>query len=299
MNTWFAVPHLECPADGPLALGSIISHPKDPEERINKQLIPIPNDEIRTRDQTNFEEMLRNQKSVGASLWFKFVGLMGLEVTGGGSKSNLRLAKFDRLETRSFEPDDDYVAEALATPEVQKYIKKSWTQWNTKPLYIVTAVKIAYGATIKEVIGKGKNAKLSIAADATAAAGAPVSVGAAFHNSKDEGRAIQYSQKDPFVFLFRLREIRYKKGELKDHMQYRDGALYGIGADGKAEEGDGTEKAQEQIVFEGLDEDDVTADDIEDEEDGSLAMETFVCDEDGDSDEGECTLVLPKIKKED
>jgi hypothetical protein len=281
MKSYFAAPNFDCGPAGPVALGSLLSDPCDPEESLNKQPVTISDTEIHTTTHNNFEETLKKQRAIGGGIWFKFLECMGLEISGDGDTTKERIAKFDKLETRMFRPSDDYVKTSVAAPEVQKHLTGHGMN---KPLYLITAVKIAYGASVTEMEGKSGKGKLSAGLD-----GSP-SVTSAMHGSNEDSRTTRFDSSTPFVFAYRLRQVRYREGILT-HEPYRDGALYGVGNEGREDDADAKER-KTGIIFLELDEDDVTADDV-----GMRSFEVWDEEEEeegNDDDEaGLCELIVP------
>ncbi|KAK3936624.1 hypothetical protein QBC46DRAFT_394518 [Diplogelasinospora grovesii] len=279
MKSYFAAPNFDCGPAGPVALGSLLSDPFDPEESLNKQPVTI-SDKIHTTTLCNFEETLKKQRAFGGGIWFKFLEwMMGLDISGDIDTTKERIAKFDKLETRMFRPSDDYVKTSIAAPEVQKHLTSHGMK---RPLYMITAVKIAYGASVTEMEGNSWKGKLSAGLD-----GSP-SVTSAIHGSNENSRTTRFDSSTPFVFAYRLRQVRYREGILT-HEPYRDGALYGVGNEGGKDDADAKEH-KTGIIFLELDEDDVTADDV--------GMSPFEVrgeeEEENDDDEaGLCELIVP------
>lgn len=289
MPTWFLTP-CGVSSHQQIALGNIISDPLDPEEGINATPIAIPSENIKLELQINFSHSDQGQKAQEVSLWVKFLECIGVNVSGSRNSSKERTLKCDKLETRSFQPDDNYIAKSIAAKQVQQHIAR---QWIAKPLYIITSVKIAYGATVTESMSKGRKGNASANADVTALTGVPVSVGSSIDGSKDEKMVNSYVQQTPLVWAYRLRQIRYKKTALSSHQPYKDGATYGVGSGREAEEAS-SEGRKEEIVFEELDEDNVTADEIGIE---SIVVDVRSNDEDeDDGDESDCEVIMPRQK---
>ncbi|KAI9901004.1 hypothetical protein N3K66_005266 [Trichothecium roseum] len=289
MPTWFLTP-CGVSSDKQIALGNIITDPLDAEECINGYPIAIPSENIDLQLQMNFDHVGRGKTAQGVGLWIKFLECVGVDVSGSRNSNKERTLKCDKLETRSFKPDDDYVAKSIAAEQVQQHIAR---QWRAKPLYMITSVKIAYGATVTESMSKGRKGNASASADVTALAGVPVGVGSSIDGSKEEETVNSYVQQTPLVWAYRLRQIRYKKTALSSHQPYRDGATYGVGSGRGAEEASGDEK-KEEIVFEELDEDNVTADEMGIE---SIVVDVRSNDEDeDDGDESDCEVILPREK---
>jgi hypothetical protein len=157
-----------------------------------------------------------------------------------------------------------------------------------KRVYMVTGVKVAYGATVKEMVRTGKIGKAVAGFDGKAA-GVPFSFRPKVQGAKETMKSTYFDAETPFVFAYRLREIRYRKGVLTDK-PYRDGALYAVGGQEEKADADG-EESKEGIIFLELDEDDVTGEDVGLKSVEAREVEEGVGDEDED---GLCELVSPK-----
>jgi len=165
-----------------------------------------------------------------------------------------------------------------------------------KRLYMVTGVKVAYGAAVAEMARKGKRGKMSVGFDG-AAAGVPFSFGPQVEASQGFEITTSFDSDEPFVFAYQLREIRYRKGAYTSK-PYLDGALYGVGDGREGGAGENVAEVKEEAVFFlGLDEDDVTGDDV--------GLESFEVRDDGaegggedGDDEDVCELIIPARGKD-
>ncbi|VUC37920.1 unnamed protein product [Clonostachys rosea] len=288
-KTWFLVPNTHCPSEnGPIALGIIVQDPLNAENALTREAVPIEPNQVDTMDFYDYTEILRKQKRRSGSIWLHFIDYVTFQISGSSDQSLERLATFDRLETRRFRPDEEYIRQSIELPEVRKYL--SSTGRRKKPLYMITAVKIAYGATIQEVASRAREGGAAASVDGTAATGAPMSVGASFSQGTEDGMATAHTQKKPFVFLYQLRQIQIKKGEYENDKPYTSGALYGIGSNGEnSHQTTGTETAGDSIVWARLDEDELTADDV-----GGESLEVG---DDGSDEDGVCELIMPASSK--
>lgn len=296
MKSYFAAPNLTCHPDGPVALGSIITDPLDPEHSLNPKRVAIPNSDIFVIDQDNYEEEVKEKSTTKASFWLKFLEWMGFEVSGEREDDSLRVTKFDKLETRTFLPSTDYITTSLREPDLQSFLARDDGE---TLIYMITGVKIAYGVDFMEKLGKRSEGKLSANADGNVAE-LPLGGKASAERSTGDERSLNFKiTKTPVVFAYRLQQIRYRKGLSPTHEPYRTGALYGIGDrdGGGVEDGVDAKKGVTAIVFLGLDEDDVTADDVGLE---SAELDDGVGGRGGrgsdDSEDGLCEFIPPLTK---
>ncbi|KAF4468175.1 hypothetical protein FALBO_4941 [Fusarium albosuccineum] len=168
-------------------------------------------------------------------------------------------AKFDELQTLSFEPSDDYMRQSMSTPKVQQYLARHHLR---KRIFIITGVKIAFGAKVKDEESSLGNANISLGLDGTAV-GVAVGVGPHAEGTRGYSQSMSFERAEPFVFAYRLREIRYRRGVASDK-PYRDGALYGAGGTkDKDATATGDEEPAETAIFMSVDEEDITGGDVD------------------------------------
>jgi hypothetical protein len=281
MKSYIAADGFDCSPDGPMVLGSILTDPLDPSETLNAHPLPVPDSEKTTITQNNFETVLKRNSKRSGGLWFKFLQSLGFEVSASSDEASAATAKFDKLETWSFQPSDAYMRESIAAAEVQSYLAGHTMR---KPLYMVTGVKVAHGARVIEMVRKGKAGKMRAGFDGSAAGLPSVAFGPQAEGSKGFESVQRFVSDGPVVFAYRLREIRYRKGILTGKL-YRDGALYSVGEG--AADAEGEKPEEEGIIFLELDEDDVTGDDV-----GVEPLEVWEDGAEGEEDE-DCELIVP------
>jgi hypothetical protein len=268
-----------------------MADPKDPGEPITRAPIPVTDDEKQVMTSKNFEATLKRSASLGAGLWLKFFQSLGIELSGNSDKNTDKLLKFDRLETWTFRPSDEYMSASVQAREVQEWFLRYGTK---KRLYIVTGVKVAYGAKVSDMIRTSRSGKVLAGFDGNAA-GVPFAAGPKGEASKGIENAVRFESDDPFVFAYQLREIRYRKGVLTNK-PYRDGALYVLDGD-QSDNTAGVSKNEKkgQLVFVDLDEDDVAGEDVGME--SVVVWDDSISDErdweDGDNNNNLCSLIIP------
>ncbi|RSL92443.1 hypothetical protein CEP52_013803 [Fusarium oligoseptatum] len=272
-KSYFPVPSRDCSPDGPIVLGSILADPLDPESPLNDKPISLDGQTIRKHDQLDVQLSTKESSQASAGLFAKIFHSAGLDVSGRGSTRVHSSAKFKKLQTLSFEPTHEYMTKSLSTPMVQQYLARYHMR---KRVFMVTGVKIAFGARVRDDEShlSGGNVSLGLNADA---AGLPLSVGPRADVSRGTSQTISFKQSSPFVFAYRLREIRYRKG---------------IPTKNK----NGDEPPQEEAIFLSIDDEDVTGDDLDLESISVSERETEgkMQEQDGEGDEEDeiCELIL-------
>ena len=118
---------------------------------------------------------------------------------------------------------------------------KPW--FATNKLYMITGIKIAYGAASTIEHAKQRGLNLKFGTDFTSQ-GIPTSLGPQIGGSNTISTKQSQSGGDPFVFAFRLRRIKIsRKGEVS-HERHTKGTVLGIREEGSDQD--------VQIVVEGV-----------------------------------------------
>jgi hypothetical protein len=127
-----------------------------------------------------------------------------------------------RMVTDEFLPDHKYIEQCLQDPGVHsKFIGRN----RKSHMYMITGLKLAYGATKVRETMKKKGVHAQFGVDATLA-GVPLSVGPQGDWASGLMERSEADEAD-FVFGFKLRRLRYKKGQVI-HEEYDKGARYGV-----------------------------------------------------------------------
>jgi hypothetical protein len=242
-KTYFFPPNFDYPPDGFLWPGRIFKKPFEPGTCLNRDPLPAypadcPLQESKKIDWKGDEERTRSGLF---SIWIRFLEFLGIEASGtihwAVAHSNLYTIK--KLETKFFEPSDEYLEQNMLHPAVASYIVKTDFQ---APVYMVTGVKVAYGAgmawenqrtlTVAGKMGGGGPA-----------AGSPASGGTETQVQDSTKKATGYRHSSPFVFAYQIREIYYTKNlELVDKSFDKQAVLYSL--DHQAQSTDGTKKPE-------------------------------------------------------
>ena len=256
---YFPAPGFDCSPDGPIALGSILADALSPETPLNDKPIPLDNETIRDHFQYGVNLRIQRSRKGSGGIFANIFENIGLRIAGTGAKSMHTFAKFEKLQTSSFEPTDDYMRESLSTPKVQQYLARHYLR---KRVFIITGVKSAFGAEVTSGESTLAGAHVSLGLDGNVI-GVPLSVGPQAEGSRGSSQTMSFKQATPFVFAYRLREIRYRAGVPTDR-PYQDGALYTIGGNkDKDTVAIGDETPSQTAVFVSIDEEDLTGEDVD------------------------------------
>lgn len=238
--TYIPCPNWDIPATSTLVtLGSLIRDPKNPESRIPRSVPPpIPSGSLQTGSKTDWQTTSTRLLSGKLGVWAQCLQVVGLggDLSFGALKSSLEDHRFHTLETHYFLPDDGFLAASLNDDFVQGYLEVH--EWR-KPVYMITGIKVARGASVASRKAGEADATAKVGADATMI-GAPVTLGPEVGFKKEKGRSVAYAGSTDYVFAYRLKRIRARRGGRFDDGDYTKGALFGMIAD----DGEGEEKEQ-------------------------------------------------------
>ncbi|RSL41638.1 hypothetical protein CEP54_015752 [Fusarium duplospermum] len=233
--TYIPSPNWDIPADSDMVvLGRLIKDPENPQGKIPKSSVvpippPAPYDGIKTDWQTTLEQV----RSGRIGLWAKCMQFIEGGLSFSQLKSSLENHSFTILETKYFLPDDDYFAKVLEDAGVQAYLEVH--NWR-KPVYLITGVKIARGASVSTENSTERSAQGELKVDATSV-GAPVDAGPEASWDSQKKKSISYGGSTDYIFAYQLTRMTLKKGGKEPKNQgYVKGAVYEKGEERDAEE---------------------------------------------------------------
>ncbi|KAB8221627.1 hypothetical protein BDV33DRAFT_202364 [Aspergillus novoparasiticus] len=210
-KTYFFPPNFDYPPNGFLWPGRILTDPFDPGTCLNRGDLPAYPDDTPLRESFKIDwncgEELKRTGLVG--LWLRFLQFVGIEASGSISWSlgNTDLYTIPKLETKFIEPSKEFIEDSVMKPEVVACLTE--TNFET-PVYMVTGVKVAYGASMAwdRWSGIAVDAKL---AGHGAAGGVPAGGGAETKIDDSKKRNAGFRKSSPIVFAYQVREICYDK----------------------------------------------------------------------------------------
>ncbi|KAI9692087.1 MAG: hypothetical protein M1820_009522 [Bogoriella megaspora] len=221
--SYMLVPNWDFPADGAIALGNIVKDPKRPDRALYKANLDAALVTSITKNGWSFSSQDVRNGSVGlwASALAKISGLGG-EASTNASRNLDDVWKCDELETRYFEPSDDFISGALFSEIVTIYTGNRW--W--KSVYMITGLKIAKGATIETTVDHSHESKGKVGIDGTLV-GAPVSAGPDGRYEHKKRRATRFGTNSDIVIAYRLLKITPKNHNAFKTEDYNKFALLG------------------------------------------------------------------------
>ncbi|SPO02495.1 uncharacterized protein DNG_05168 [Cephalotrichum gorgonifer] len=231
IKTYFLSPTWDYHPSGPIQLGNIITSASRPAEALNGPDSPRPATVSlfppMTKSHVTWSSDKLREGRYG--LWTKFLSFIGLSVDFGLEHSAQleQSFTFETLETVEFIPTTEFLQETLATsPLAVDFLTRSRFR---KPLYVVTAVKIARGACVAETSRSiSRGAEVGVGVDGTLVGGALVSLGPEIRAGRANGESGSFAGSSDFVFAFQLRKIVVERstGRVTNHVDHTSGAMY-------------------------------------------------------------------------
>jgi hypothetical protein len=227
IKTYILAPNFDIPAEGPnaMTLGHIISDPTTPDIALNKSTVaPFPADVFPTSiSKPGWTGTICQIRSKKFGIWARFLESIGLGGEISSSRNTDSYFEFESLETKYFNPTDDYVKESMKSEGVHRFIKAGRYK---KPVYMITGLKIARGASAlgSETSSHGGSGKFGFDGTAT---GIPVTVGPEVELSSAKTNAVSFTGATGFAFAIRLQEISYTKGLEIVRREFTEGVVLG------------------------------------------------------------------------
>lgn len=132
--------------------------------------------------------------------------LEALKLSWSGNAKTYHRDRFiiDRLETILFEPSKHYVRQCMMQPEVLDHMN------NNRSIFMITDIRIAYGAFITHEEFRAKGAKVAVNVPLSTVQLGP-DVGVDFGRKKFSHTSSESLVPHEFVFAYRLNEILYNR----------------------------------------------------------------------------------------
>lgn len=259
---YYLTPILDVLPDGPITLGSIISQPRLVSEPINDYPVSPGSmaEKVYLHTSANSGVTVDRNREGHGGIFADFLQCLGLglngNVDGKGSNKESEDWTFANLQTIWFTPSTEYVRKSLEDRDVQDFIYENKTWLGRTKLYMVVGVKVAYGATSTVSYIRNRQLGLHVGFDFTPL-GVPINVGPDVGVQQDLKVTQTNGGGDPFVFAFRLRQVKVSAaGEIK-HRDFTEGALLSLhGTKDKKNEN------EVKILVEGLEDFDTDASDF-------------------------------------
>ncbi|KAH6616957.1 hypothetical protein F5144DRAFT_633257 [Chaetomium tenue] len=237
-KTYFFPPTWDYHPAGPLQLGNLITSPSHPADALNGPSSPHPATSTLSppTTQTNTTWSTTDLTRGRYGLWTQFLSSLlglGLDLATTHSAATLQTFRFAHTETRAFIPSPQFVQAVLtASPAALDFLRRSRFR---KHLYMVTAVKVVRGASVRTERVRARGVEVGVEVDGAVVGGVPVSLGPEVRVEGERGEEGAFEGWSDFVFAFGLRKIVVRRGtgEVVGQAEYTKGALYDGDAGGE------------------------------------------------------------------
>ncbi|KAM0544219.1 hypothetical protein ACHAPJ_011908 [Fusarium lateritium] len=210
--TYYVAPNFTThpPPDGPLDLGTLVEDMKDyyPINQGSANRVPIPIDQRYSDVKANVTASLKKTRSGEGRIFAK---ILDHNIDGDASLKGKRtdedIYNVARLETIYFYPQATYIKKCLKLQDVVDY--NEMVDYK-QPMYLITGLKIAWGATIlakhgREIEGKAESNVLAPAGPLD------LQLGATAGASSESGLLSSFGEPANFVLGVQVQKLYYKK----------------------------------------------------------------------------------------
>ncbi|KAF2963802.1 hypothetical protein GQX73_g9771 [Xylaria multiplex] len=225
---YFLPPVPEVPVDGPIRLGNLVADPNCVFEPVNNYPVPPSScfEKVYVSNSGPANIALGKSKKKNIGLFAELPAIVNANVDVDWGADAEERWSFENLRTIWFTPSVDYVRQSLADTDVQLYIQTNQSWLGHTNLYMVTGIKVAFGALALSEFAASYGFNGAVGLDLTAL-GAPITVGPATELWNGLSLATTSSPVEPVVFAFRLRRLKIRvNGDVKQS-DYNKNALLG------------------------------------------------------------------------
>lgn len=198
------------PPHGPLDLGTLVDSLDDyyPINQGLKNRIPLNKEQRYSEVKSDVTTSLKETKSGEANILARILGRsLGGNAALGGMRHDEDIYTISRLETVNFYPNREYIDKCLQLRDVKDYMEAAKYK---KPVFLITGLKIAWGATISNAHGHviGHSAEVNV----TVPAGPlDLRVGASSQLASGSGVTSAFQKPADFVFGIQVQKLHYKQ----------------------------------------------------------------------------------------
>ncbi|KAK4195217.1 hypothetical protein QBC40DRAFT_289428 [Triangularia verruculosa] len=197
--------------DGPLDLGTVIEDLQSfypINQGTSRITVPDGQRYVDVKEDVTASTKASASSSGEASFLAKVLDAsIGGDASLGGQRSEENVYTVARLETVCFYPSPSYIKQCLQLPNVKDYLDMS----NYKaPVYLITGLKIAWGATVSTERGRGFTG--SVGASTQLPTGlVDVEIGAQAAVSRESGTISSFGKPADFVLGIQVLKLYHKR----------------------------------------------------------------------------------------
>lgn len=194
---------------GPFDLGTLVEDIKDfyPLNQGADNRVPIPTGERFSDVKEDFRASVNLSRTGEAGLLAR---VLDQSIAGNvrlkGQKSDEDVYWMQRLETVYFYPQHGYIKKCLQLPDVREYLEMSSFK---APVYLITGLKIAWGATISTERGRSYHTTAEGSITVPGAAGVGITSKAGLAAASDVSSS--FSKPADFVLGIQVQKIYHKR----------------------------------------------------------------------------------------
>ncbi|KAJ4305482.1 hypothetical protein N0V90_001013 [Kalmusia sp. IMI 367209] len=196
--------------DGPYELGTLVEDIEEyyPINQGATNLVPIPDGQRYSDSKEDISASVKTSRSGEASIFAKVLDRsIGGDASLKGQKSDEDVFKIEKLETVYFFPNRSYINKCLKLRDVKEYIE---TGSYEHPVYLITGLKIAWGATISTERDRAFEGGAGISATIPSEA-IDVNIGTKASLSGNSAIPSSFGKGADFILGIQLQKIYHKK----------------------------------------------------------------------------------------
>ena len=240
------------PPTGPFHLGTVVRNFERREQMrpLNQNAesrLSIPKEEIYLDHKGAFEATRAQLKSGVLGLWAKFIGIdgIGAEASISAERSDNDTYKFAGVDTEYFFPSARYVSQCMELSDVQDYLKG----YNyKKPVYLITGLKVAKGASVRLEEGTKVSAKAEIGLNNPG--GTNIQAGPKAEGTVENSTMFAFKESSDIVVGIQCLKLYYKTPWLSGEKKLKE-ELYTSGATFVSDEGHKQQQSTENYILAG------------------------------------------------
>lgn len=219
--TYHRAPNFSIGPDGHVQLGTIVLDLKQLEAINGGDIPPISSDGLYKNESKGFQTTISSDRDLELGFWAKIFtpASFGAEVSGGRQNNFETNVYVQQLETSYFFPSIEYISSALQRPSLKTYLQITRKKY---PVYMITGLKIARGATWQSSRAQKNNVALGLSLPDPLAG--VVELGPKVNNSVASSSSTQVEDAGDFVLAYRATKIWYNGLDRMKTERYLKGA---------------------------------------------------------------------------